>query len=193
MIIAVTDRHSCIEDFYKRIKRIYRSGVDKIILREKDLSDEEYINMAVKCREICGDKLYINSRAAIAKEIGVKNIHMPIRLFKGKEGFDCAGVSVHSKDEALKAQILGADYVIAGHIFSTDCKKGLPPRGVDYIKDISSAVDIPVYAIGGITKETVTLLKDSGISGICVMSGLMKTPEPEKLIEYLKNACGEFL
>ncbi len=188
MIIAVTDRKSCTEDFYRRTERIYKAGADIIILREKDMSDEEYIEAARKCYEICGNRLYINSRMHIAEEIGVKNIHLPVRLLKDRGSFAHVGASVHSREEALRAKAMGADYIIAGHIFPTDCKRGLPPRGVGYIKEISEAVDIPVFAIGGITRETVMQLKGSGIKGICVMSGLMKAENPEELIDYFKKS-----
>ena len=64
--------------------------------------------------------------------------------------FKVIGTSVHSVEDAIKAEQLGATYMTAGHIFATDCKKGLPPRGLDFLKNVCDAVEIPVYAIGGI-------------------------------------------
>ncbi len=188
-VIAVTDRKLCTEDFFKRIEKISEGGASKIILREKDLTDEEYYTLAEKCFEICGSRLYINTRVKIARDLGIKNIHLPLPLFKEKDPFFTqTGVSVHSLAEAVFAEKNGADYIICGHIFKTDCKKGLPPRGVDFVREISSSVKIPVYAIGGITPENYPLIADSGIKGVCLMSSLMKAEAPEKIIGFFKNA-----
>jgi thiamine-phosphate pyrophosphorylase len=68
-------------------------------------------------------------------------------------------VSVHSKDEAIKACSLGASFLIAGHIFETDCKKGVVPRGLIFLKEIVNTVKIPVFSIGGITLLNVPEVK----------------------------------
>jgi thiamine-phosphate pyrophosphorylase len=84
------------------------------------------------------------------------------------------GVSVHSISEALEAELLGATYLIAGNIYETDCKKGLPGKGLEYLRDVCAAVSIPVYAIGGITKERLLEIKQAGAAGGCMMSGMMR-------------------
>ena len=84
------------------------------------------------------------------------------------------GTSIHSVDDAVFAESHGADYITAGHIFTTDCKKGLPGRGIDWLKSICNAVSIPVYAIGGISDANVSMLYDCNISGYCMMSASMK-------------------
>lgn len=68
----------------------------------------------------------------------------------------------------------GADFLIAGHIFQTDCKKDLAPRGVKFLTEIVSNVEIPVYAIGGINPQNEHLIYECGANGICIMSGYMK-------------------
>ena len=79
-------------------------------------------------------------------------------------------------EDARKAQRLGATYITAGHIYTTDCKKGLPPRGTDFLQDVCRAVNIPVYAIGGIKPDKTQLaeIQECGASGGCIMSGMMK-------------------
>lgn len=187
-VIAVTNRTFCREDFFKRIERLYKGGAEKIILREKDLEAEEYFALAKKCFEICGEKLFVNSRTGIAKKSGIKNIHLPMGLFTEKDGFfNHTGVSVHSLGEAMTAESLGADYIIGGHIFETDCKKGLAPKGTGFIREISEAVKIPVYAIGGISPQKTPLLKDCGLRGVCLMSSLMKDENPEEIIKFFKG------
>ena len=84
------------------------------------------------------------------------------------------GTSIHSVEDAVFAESHGADYITAGHIFTTDCKKGLPGRGVDWLKSICNAVSIPVYAIGGISDANVSMLSDCNIAGYCMMSSSMK-------------------
>jgi thiamine-phosphate pyrophosphorylase len=77
-------------------------------------------------------------------------------------------------EEAKTVQSLGATRLVTGHIFPTDCKKGVPPRGLEYLKTICQSVDIPVYAIGGITPENAHLTIGCGAKGVCMMSYLMK-------------------
>ena len=84
------------------------------------------------------------------------------------------GTSIHSVNDAVFAESHGADYITAGHIFTTDCKKGLPGRGIDWLKSICHAVSIPVYAIGGISDANVSMLSDCNIAGYCMMSASMK-------------------
>ncbi|MEG0250945.1 MAG: thiamine phosphate synthase [Peptostreptococcus sp.] len=91
--------------------------------------------------------------------------------------FECykeIGVSVHSIDEAKRAESLGASYLTFGHIFETDCKKGLEPRGLKLLKELCSSVAIPIYAIGGITPQNAYLAVENGAKGVCIMSGIMK-------------------
>ena len=83
-------------------------------------------------------------------------------------------MSIHSLDEAKEVENLGASYVIAGHIFETDCKKGLEPRGLKFIEDLSSALSIPIFAIGGIDEKNSLSVINSGAFGVCMMSTLMK-------------------
>ena len=84
------------------------------------------------------------------------------------------GTSIHSVENAIFAESHGADYITAGHIFTTDCKKGLPGRGIDWLNAICNVVSIPVYAIGGISDINVSMLSDCNIAGYCMMSASMK-------------------
>lgn len=84
------------------------------------------------------------------------------------------GTSIHSVEDAIFAESHGADYITAGHIFTTDCKKGLPGRGIDWLKSVCNAVSIPVYAIGGISNTNISMLSDCDIAGYCMMSASMQ-------------------
>ena len=77
------------------------------------------------------------------------------------------------------AESLGADYLFAGNIFETDCKKGLPGRGLEFLERVCKEVTIPVYAIGGITKEKMPRILETGAAGGCMMSGFMQLKNHE--------------
>ena len=166
-IVCVTHRKLC-DNFLERVGELYENNVP-VILREKDLSDS-----------------YIN----VAKKIGVKRIHLPLRLMNenAEKEFETVGVSVHSADEAVLAEKMGATYVTAGHIFATDCKKGLEPRGIEFLKNAVSSVDIDVYGIGGISPENIGKIQNTGAKGACIMSGFMKCDNVKKYLdETYKN------
>ena len=190
-VICVTQM-SAAEDFFSQLEKICAAGIDRVILREKTLSESEYEAIAERTAEICGRygvPLSLHTFVNAAKRLGCMDIHLSFSDFSAglSEGFETVGVSVHSIEEAVFVQSRGAAYITAGHIFPTDCKKGLPPRGVDFLREICTEVHIPVYAIGGITPENIHLVKASGAAGVCVMSGLMKAGEPGKLIRKMHS------
>jgi thiamine-phosphate pyrophosphorylase len=178
-IVCVTNRGLCPLPLEEQTERIAAAGVKRIILREKDLSENEYISLAERVLESCnrcGTELIIHSFPQAARWLGIGKIHMPLNLLTAElcEEFDVVGSSVHSLEQLETAQKLGAAYVTAGHIFATDCKRNLPPRGLDFLSDICKSADIPVLAIGGINAENMQSALDSGAKGVCIMSGLMK-------------------
>ncbi len=192
MIISVSQKSISNGDFFERVEKIAKAQPDFFILREKDINIDEYNTLAKKCFEICkkyNTKLSINTNIQSAIEIGIKNIHLPFSLFCEKRNelnyFENIGVSVHSKEEAIKAEELNATYIIAGHIYNTDCKKGIEGRGLKYLEEICNNVSIPVYGIGGISIEKIPEVIKTGAYGVAVMSEFMKCENPyEKIIEY---------
>lgn len=190
-VICVTQM-SAAEDFLSQLEKICAADIDRVILREKSLTESDYEVLAKRVIKICGKyttPLSLHTFTEAAKRLDCKAIHLSYADFiSGKgEGFDTVGVSVHSLDEAISAERSGAAYITAGHIFPTDCKKGLPPRGTDFLREICETVHIPVYAIGGITPENAPLVKAAGASGVCLMSGLMKASEPRDIIKKIKS------
>ncbi len=189
-IICVTDRKLCREDFLERIERIALSGPKAVILREKDLSEAEYGKLAEDVMKICrchNVSLILHSFAKKAVELGADAVHMPLNILRlmseeEKAGFNTIGASCHSLKEALEAEQLGCTYITAGHIFDTDCKKGTPGRGLEFLTEICRTVSLPVYAIGGISPDNIDMVRSSGAAGGCVMSGLMTCENPA---EYL--------
>ncbi len=162
---------------------------DIMIVREKQLSEADYVKLFVslwqKIREL-GDRqtrIIAHSYLEAAKETGCGWLHLPfpaLQEYQRRGGLAeiQIGASVHSVAEAEEAQELGASYVTAGHIFATDCKKGILPRGIEFLEEVCTAVDIPVYAIGGVHEENLSLVRESTASGACMMSEYIFTRNP---------------
>lgn len=181
-IVCVTHRKLC-DNFFERVGELYENNVS-VILREKDLSESEYEELAKKVIEICPNVI-LHSYINVAEKLGVKRIHLPLHLMNEtvSRKFETVGVSVHSADEAILAEKMGATYVTAGHIFVTDCKKGLEPRGTEFLKNVVSSVGIPVYGIGGISPDNIGKIQSTGAKGGCIMSGFMKCDNVKKYLD----------
>lgn len=182
-MLAVTNRRLCKKPFLEQIDSLAACHPKGIILREKDLSQEEYLLLAGQVMAICkkqGTTCILHTWISAARRLDCPNIHLPLRKFreiaKERKSFEKIGVSIHSPEEARAAAGLGADWLIAGHIFPTECKKGLAPRGLEYLRQICGKVSIPVYGIGGITEKNAPLVMEQGAAGYCVMSGIMAGP-----------------
>lgn len=194
-ILSITNRKLCNNDLTEQIKKIIEYNLKivpnsnsllnnsnlKIVLREKDLSEEEYECLAKKVISICNTyniQCILHTYYNVAKKLNCKSIHLPLHILKNNPGlyndFSTMGVSIHSVREAIEAQNLNASYITAGHIFDTDCKKGLPGRGLNFLNEVTHSVNIPVYAIGGITENNINDVIKNGAYGACIMSGFMK-------------------
>lgn len=181
--ICVTNRTLCRDDFLTRIDHIAKKGVaDAILLREKDLTEREYLELAEKVLSICKShnrRCILHTYYKAAKELGCKEIHLPLPLLQKmreegeKQWFTTVGTSVHSLKQANLAMHLQADYMTAGHIFETDCKKGLPGRGLSFLSKVVCKSEVPVYGIGGISADNAGQIMETGAAGVCIMSGFM--------------------
>lgn len=177
MRICVTNRNLCSGNFFETVSKACQTA-DMVILREKDMSSTEYEKTAETVQKICKDNdtlFCINTFSDIAEKIKPDALQLSYNDFiKYTKKEILTGVSVHSLSEALSAEKYGADFLIAGHIFETDCKKGLAPRGEKFLTEIVSNVEIPVYAIGGINPENESEVYKWGADGVCIMSGYMR-------------------
>lgn len=180
-LICVTNRKLVRGDFLERLKEIARQRPAGILLREKDLTPEEYRKLAREVQSICkkaGVPCILHSFTGVAEELEADALHLPLPLLRKLPGEDRGrfrqlGASCHSVADAREAQSLGCTYITAGHIFDTDCKRGLPGRGLDFLREVCGAVTIPVYAIGGIEPKRMAEIFAAGAAGACVMSGPM--------------------
>ena len=195
----ISNRKLCEnENLEKQIEKIFSAYERKIILknfeivaltlREKDFNKNEYLKLIEEIYPICQKYkinliLHQNYDLNLDDKYKIDGIHLSYNIFKSLyenikaeliKKYKRIGVSIHSLDEAKEVENLGASYVIAGHIFETDCKKGLKPRGLKFVEDLSSALTIPIFAIGGIDEKNSQSVIDSGAFSVCMMSNLMK-------------------
>lgn len=183
-IIAVSNRKLCKRPFLEQIERVCKVHPEAVILREKDLEEEEYRKQAKEVMEICEKyqvPCILHNFWKVAVELGCTSVHLPLHVLRPlseneKNKFTQIGSSVHSPEEAKEAEQLGASYLTAGHVYATNCKKGLPPRGLEFLKEVCQTVCIPVYGIGGVKfdEQQWQDMKKCGASGGCIMSGMME-------------------
>lgn len=195
-IFCVTDRKLCRGDFLERIESIAGCGPAGIILRCREMTEQEYKAVAKEVIKICRKskvRCILHGFPETASELCADFLHMPMTALRKMTPdellqFKEIGASCHSAEEAAEAQGLGCGYVTAGHIFDTACKKGRPGKGLDFLTDICEAVSIPVYAIGGIDCGNIADVRDAGAAGACIMSGFMECEDAAAYIENLKKA-----
>ena len=180
-LIAVTDRKLCRGDLAAQIEKVAALHPAGVILREKDLTPEEYRILAEKVLEICGREevpCFLHSHVRIAKELGCRRIHLSYAgLLEAEEElpyFDEVSVSCHSEEEVKSAAEKGAGRIILGNIYDTACKPGKPGRGTAFLRQICGISSVPVYAIGGVTPERLPEILAAGAAGGCMMSGFME-------------------
>ena len=186
-LIAVTDSASCPRPLAEQIERLTKLTElrpQAVILRAKSLDKAAYRTLALQAQQSCkaaGIALILHSDWQLARKLGIQNLHLPLALLRQISEYERAyftwlSTSVHSVGEAQEAQALGATVLIAGHIYTTQCKAGLAPRGLSFLQAVCSAISLPVYAIGGIGFDAAqhAELKANGARGACVMSAYMR-------------------
>ena len=179
-LICITNRKLCTEPFLNRMKYIASLRPKSVILREKDLDESEYEILSLEVKSIC-DAYNVPFIYHSHPELAIRNgagLHMPLNGLvnvpeSDRNKLKILGASCHSVEDAITAESLGCTYIIAGHIYETDCKKGIPGRGISFLKEVNEHVHLPVYAIGGITPSKLPEILGCGASGGCMMSGFM--------------------
>ena len=174
-----------VEDYVNHLAKLEQSAYrpNMLILREKNLPQEQYEKLLEMVCEKMGKNeiaLMPHTFLSTARQTGINRIHLPFSLLKQYaaekrlQRMEVVGTSVHSVEEAIMAEQLGASYITAGHIFVTNCKQGLEPRGMKFLEKVCQNVKIPVYAIGGIHPDNLEEIRNSQASGACMMSEYMK-------------------
>ena len=180
-LIVITNRQLCRGYFLTQLRSVVSLQPSALLLREKDLPDEEYLLLAGQVRLLCDRNsvpFFVHGRLEIAREPGCPNIHIPLpalaELGSRPDGFSCVSTTGHSMEDMRQAVALGADRIILGTIFETECKKGLRGRGLSFVREICAVCPVPIYAIGGIKESNIDAVMAAGAAGGCMMSGYMQ-------------------
>ena len=192
MLYLITNRHLVdAEKYYEVIKTLSTLGLKRIILREKDLSSNELEDIYVNIKNIIEDdtKIIINSDIALARRVKAYGLNLSFNDFLKykKQNLNDSfvlGVSVHSLDEAILVEKLGADYILASNIYETKCKEGLKGKGVGFLREIKEKTSIKVIALGGITSKNINEVLEEKVDGVAIMSAFM---ESQNIYEDFKN------
>lgn len=196
----ITDSNGYSEEqILSTIRQSLEAGASLIQLREKTKPDRQVIDLARKIKKITDEfevPLIIDDRLDVAMIVGC-HLHLgqndiPIDEARKILGPDkIIGATAKTVYQALEAEKQGASYLGVGAIYDTTTKVITKRTSVDTLKEIVQSVSIPVNAIGGLNKDNLGILKDTGISGICVVSAIMKSEDPYKETKLLLKVIDE--
>lgn len=190
------------QEFLFRVEQALKGGATLLQLREKEKSTREYIELAEKVHEITkryNVPLIIDDRVDVALAIDAEGVHvgasdMPVATARKLMGEDkIVGATAKTIPWAKEAYEQGADYLGVGAIYPTTTKVVTVLTSTETLDAITKAVPIPVNAIGGLNKDNLDILKGIGISGICVVSAIMKADNPKTEAETLLSLAKDLI
>lgn len=200
-LYAVTDRSWLKgQTLYEQVEQALKGGVTLVQLREKGLGAEQFLQEARQIRELCrrfGVPLIINDSIEVALAVDADGVHLgqddanaaQARQLLGRDKI--IGVSAHNVQEALHAVQDGADYLGSGAVFGSGTKTNVSTLPMQTLREICSAVPIPVVAIGGITEQNIQQLSGSGIAGAAVVSAIFAQENIEEAAIRLRGLLSQ--
>ena len=188
-LYLVTNRYQdSVESFLEKVETACRSGVTIVQLREKNLTTNQYYQLAKEVKEITDAyqvPLIIDDRLDVCLAVDAAGLHigddeLPVSVARKVLGPEkILGVTAKTVKRALEAEEGGADYLGTGAIFPTTTKENAPITLISTLKTICQRVAIPVVAIGGLTSENIDQLIGTGIAGVAVVRDLMQAEDVE--------------
>ena len=188
-LYLVTNRYQdSLESFLEKVETACRSGVTIVQLREKNLTTNQYYQLAKQVKEITDTyqvPLIIDDRLDVCLAVDAAGLHigddeLPVLVARQVLGPDkILGVTAKTVKRALEAEEGGANYLGTGAIFPTTTKENAPITLISTLKTICQRVAIPVVAIGGLTSENIDQLIGTGIAGVAVVRDLMQAEDIE--------------
>lgn len=188
-LYLVTNRYQdSLESFLKKVEMACRSGVTIVQLREKNLTTNQYYQLAKQVKEITDAyqvPLIIDDRLDVCLAVDAAGLHigddeLPVSVARQVLGPEkILGVTAKTVKRALEAEEGGADYLGTGAIFPTTTKENAPITLISTLRTICQRVAIPVVAIGGLTSENIDQLIGTGIAGVAVVRDLMQAEDIE--------------
>lgn len=203
LLYAVTDRGwTGKQSLYEQVESALKGGATCVQLREKELDDEAFLKEAIEIADLCkqyGVPFFVNDNVDIALKCHADGIHvgqedMEAARVRQRVGNDMMiGVSVHTVEEALEAVNNGADCLGVGAMFSTSTKTDVDVLSKETLRDICAAVDIPVVAIGGISKSNISELSGTGVDGVALVSAIFAADDIENECRLLRKLTEEMV
>ncbi len=196
-VYAVTDRTWTGErTLSEQLETALKAGVTLVQRREKEMDEEEFLREAVQVKALTdryGVPLIINDNVKVALACGAAGVHVgqedletgEARRLLGPEKI--IGVTARTVDQAKRAEAAGADYLGCGAVFGTSTKSDAKPMTKECLKEITSAVSIPVVAIGGIHAGNAAQLAGTGIAGVAVVSGIFGAADVDAAVHSLRE------
>lgn len=188
-LYLVTNRYQdSLKSFLEKVETACRSGVTIVQLREKNLTTNQYYQLAKQVKEITDAyqvPLIIDDRLDVCLAVDAAGLHigddeLPVSVTRQVLGPDkILGVTAKTVKRALEAEEGGANYLGTGAIFPTTTKENAPITLISTLKTICQRVAIPVVAIGGLTSENIDQLMGTGIAGVAVVRDLMQAEDIE--------------
>ena len=200
-LYAVTDRSWLNgQTLYEQVEQALKGGVTLVQLREKGLGAEQFLQEARQIQQLCrrfGVPLIINDSIEVALAVDADGVHLgqddanaaQARQLLGKDKI--IGVSAHNVQEALQAVQDGADYLGSGAVFGSGTKTNVSTLPMQTLREICSAVPIPVVAIGGITEQNLQQMSGSGIAGAAVVSAIFAQENIEEAAIRLRGLLSQ--
>ena len=188
-LYLVTNRYQdSLESFLEKVETACRSGVTVVQLREKNITTNQYYQLAKQVKEITDAyqvPLIIDDRLDVCLAVDAAGLHigddeLPVSVARQVLGPEkILGVTAKTVKRALEAEEGGANYLGTGAIFPTTTKENAPITLISTLKTICQRVAIPVVAIGGLTSENIAQLIGTGIAGVAVVRDLMQAEDVE--------------
>ncbi|MDA3080735.1 MULTISPECIES: thiamine phosphate synthase [unclassified Campylobacter] len=195
-ITAISNLELCggKEALKEKISRLCEAGISEIILREKNLNESEYCALFCEVLQICnhfGVRLFLHNFLDLAFKMKYKFVWLPLQILEQNSNqnlakFEKIVISVHSIDEAKLALNLGANALCLSHIFPTDCKANLEPKGLGLIRNVREFYRGEIYALGGINSSNFHFAIESGADNIAIMSEAMKCENEKEFVKKFK-------
>lgn len=190
-LVAITNLNLC-QNLHDKVKELCENGISEIVLREKQLTSNEYERLFCEILNITQKfnvTLFLHNFIEIALKIDYKFIWLPLSVLKNKfvnlKKFEKIVVSAHSEFEVKEALKLGANAVCLSHIFQTACKENLKPKGLNLIKNVRKFYSGEIYALGGVNLQNYKEILQTGADKIAIMSLFMQNDTKEIIKEFL--------
>lgn len=194
-LYVITDRKRCApKPLLEVVSEILDAGVKAIQLREKDLDEKSLFGLAEPISELCKRyqaHLFINTNLQVAIDVDAAGVHLPdndtpVNEVREQANKDILiGCSIHNIETAKKREAEGVDFITYSPIYPTYNRSGV---GIEKLELLANEVDVPMFALGGITPDRVNECLAVGASGIAVMSGIIRpSGADEKAKAYLSE------